>query len=96
MKSSPNIIVEVYEIVRERKRASRKESYTATLFSKGLNAILKKIGEEAVEVAVAASSGSRKQVIHEVADLIFHLLVLLAYKDIHVSEIFSELERRRR
>uniref|UniRef100_A0A7J3ZLL8 Phosphoribosyl-ATP pyrophosphatase n=1 Tax=Fervidicoccus fontis TaxID=683846 RepID=A0A7J3ZLL8_9CREN len=96
MNGSPNVIVEVYETIRERKEAPRKESYTATLFSKGLNAILKKLGEETVEVAVAASSSSREQLVHEVTDLIFHLLVLLAYKDIHVSEIFSELERRRR
>jgi phosphoribosyl-ATP pyrophosphohydrolase len=66
----------------------------ASLYAKGLDAILKKIGEEATETVLAAKSGDRAKIIHETADLWFHTLVLLAQQGLTPQDILSELERR--
>lgn len=69
-------------------------SYVAKLNAKGLDAILKKVGEEATETVIAAKSGERAALVHETADLWFHCLVLLARQGIPVAEVLAELERR--
>ena len=69
-------------------------SYVAKLNAKGLDAILKKIGEEATETVIAAKSGERVSIVHETADLWFHCLVLLVRQGIPVAEVLAELERR--
>ena len=69
-------------------------SYVAQLHARGLPVIARKLGEEAVEAIVAALSGSRDDLIGEAADVIFHLLVLLAEKDIPLADVLSELDRR--
>ncbi len=78
----------------ERKGADPQRSYVAKLYSKGLDASLKKIGEEAAETIIAAKGGDRGQIVYEVADLWFHCLVLLAQQGIHPDEVLAELARR--
>jgi phosphoribosyl-ATP pyrophosphohydrolase len=80
--------------IAERRRADPKTSYVASLNAKGLDAILKKVGEEATETVIAAKGGTREQVVHETADLLFHCLVMLAWHDVKVAEVLAELERR--
>ncbi len=77
-----------------RKSASPETSYVAKLNARGLDAILKKIGEEATETVIAAKSGSREAIIYETADLLFHTLVLLGHQKISLAEVVAELERR--
>lgn len=69
-------------------------SYTATLLKKGVSHIAKKLGEEAVETALAAASGNRSDTIKESADMLFHMEVLWAAMDIKPSDVYGELERR--
>jgi len=85
-------------VLQQRKSASAETSYVASLYQKGLNKILQKIGEEASEVILAAKdaerSGDNQALIYEMADLWFHSLVLLASRDIAPQVILDELERR--
>ena len=69
-------------------------SYVASLNAKGLDEILKKVAEEAVETVIAAKGGTRAEIVHESADLWFHSLVMLAWHGIPVAEVLAELERR--
>jgi phosphoribosyl-ATP pyrophosphohydrolase len=89
-----DILARLAAVLEERKRADPESSYVARLYAKGLDAILKKIGEEATETVLAAKDGDRKQLIHEVADLWFHTLVLLAREGLQPAEVLAELERR--
>jgi len=82
------------EIVKERKNTLPLESYTTYLFSKGIDKILKKVGEEATEVVIAAKGGKKEEVIYETSDLIYHLLVLLQEQNIELKEIWQELSGR--
>ena len=88
------ILDAVYLVVQERKQNPSQESYVASLFAKGLDKILGKIGEEATEVAVAGKGGKLDEVVGEVADLWFHTLVLLSYYELPPEKIYAELERR--
>lgn len=81
-------------VLEERKSAAPDSSYVAKLYSKGLDAILKKIGEEATETVMAAKDGVPEKVIYEVADLWFHTLVLLKQMDLEPQQVLDELERR--
>lgn len=81
-------------VLESRKGAEPASSYVAGLYAKGLDAILKKIGEEATETVVAAKGGKRDQIVHEIADLWFHTLVLLAQQGLKPDDILVELERR--
>jgi len=81
-------------VLEARKSADPKSSYVAGLYAKGLDAILKKIGEEATETVIAAKGGDRQQVVHEMADLWFHTLVLLAQQGLAPDDILKELDRR--
>ncbi len=89
-----DILKELAQVLEARKTAEPESSYVAGLYSRGLDAILKKIGEEATETVMAAKDGDRDQVVYETADLWFHTLVLLASMDIHPDEILNELGRR--
>ncbi len=82
------------EVLEERKRADPDSSYVARLYDKGLDAILKKIGEEATETVIAAKDGDNHKIIHETADLWFHTLVLLARQGLGPRDVLQELERR--
>lgn len=81
-------------VLEARKRADPTSSYVAGLYHKGLDAILKKIGEEATETVIAAKGGDRGQLVHELADLWFHTLVLLAQQGLTPEDVLVELERR--
>lgn len=89
-----DVLTELAQVLAARKTADPRSSYVAGLYAKGLDAILKKVGEEATETVIAAKGGDRAALIHEIADLWFHTLVLMAQKDISPAEILSELERR--
>jgi phosphoribosyl-ATP pyrophosphohydrolase len=89
-----SILQHLDAVLRERLQGDPEQSYVAKLQHKGLDAILKKIGEEATETVIAAKSGDREQIIYETADLWFHCLVLLAREGIASDEILTELARR--
>ena len=89
------IIQELYEVITDRKKNPVEGSYTNYLFSKGMGKILKKIGEESVEVVISSLSGEKKDVIYEIADLQYHLMVLMAEKEITPEDVFMELRNRR-
>ena len=80
--------------IAQRRSASPAESYVATLLGRGVPVIARKLGEESVEAVVAALSGSREELVGEAADVLFHLLVLLAEKGVPLSTVMAELERR--
>lgn len=89
-----DVLAELNAVLRARKNADPESSYVARLYHKGLDTILKKIGEEATETVVAAKGGDPRQVVRETADLWFHSMVLLSHLDIPVAEVLAELERR--
>ncbi len=81
-------------VLEARKGAEASSSYVAGLYAKGLDAILKKIGEEATETVLAAKTGDKAKIVHETADLWFHTLVMLAQQGLKPDDILLELERR--
>jgi phosphoribosyl-ATP pyrophosphohydrolase len=81
-------------VLEERKGADPDSSYVAKLYHKGLDAILKKVGEEATETVMAAKDGEADKIIYEVADLWFHTLVLLKQQNLEPQQVLDELERR--
>lgn len=89
-----DILDRLAEVLEARKQADADSSYVASLYKKGPDAILKKIGEEATEVVLAAKSKDRDQVVYETADLWFHTLVLLAYMELSPQQVLTELDRR--
>lgn len=89
-----DILSQLYEIVQQRKQADADSSYVASLYAKGLDKILGKIGEEATEVAIAGKGGDEKEIISEVADLWFHTLVLLGQYNLPPEQVYAELRRR--
>jgi len=93
-KSSEDILSALYEVIQQRKKADPESSYVSSLYHKGLDKILGKIGEEATETAVAGKSGDVDQVVYETADLWFHSLVLLGYYDLPPEKVLDELSRR--
>ena len=80
--------------IESRKSASPESSYVAKLFHKGVDGILKKVGEEATEVVIAAKDENREQIVYESADLLFHLMVMLAQYDLTLADVADELARR--
>jgi len=82
------------EVLEARKGADPDSSYVAKLYSKGLDAILKKIGEEATETVMAAKDGQPDKIVYETADLWFHSLVLLAHQGLGPKDVLAELDRR--
>ena len=82
------------ETLEARKRASPESSYVAKLFSKGEDAILKKVGEEAMEVILAGKAGDKTHLVYETADLWFHCMVLLAQHGVSAADVLNELARR--
>ena len=89
-----HILEAVYRVILDRKANPSDNSYTASLMARGIDKILKKVGEEATEVVIAGKGGTREEVIYETADLLYHLLVLLGYRDISPGEVYDELGRR--
>lgn len=85
---------ELAAVIEARKAASADSSYVAGLFEKGMNTILKKIGEEAAETIIAAKEDNDSQLVYETADLWFHTLVMLSARGLGPDDVLSELERR--
>ncbi|MEM3698095.1 MAG: phosphoribosyl-ATP diphosphatase, partial [Candidatus Bathyarchaeia archaeon] len=88
------ILERVFEVVKDRINNPKPDSYVSKLSSQGEDASLQKIGEEATELVLAAKNQDKNNIIHEAADLIFHTMVLLAQKNLEISEVFEELEKR--
>lgn len=89
-----NIIAKIYQRILERKQFPKEGSYTNYLLEKGIDKILKKVGEESAETIIAAKNGSRTELVSESSDLVYHLLVMLAAQGVEPKDIYSELERR--
>ena len=89
-----NILLALEKILEERKTSSEDKSYVSSLYQQGTNIILEKISEESDEVIQAVKEEGREEIIHEVADLWFHLLVLLRHENIKIEEVELELARR--
>ncbi len=88
------ILQQLAEVLEARKNADPDSSYVAKLYDKGLDSILKKVGEEATETVMAAKDGDPQHLVYEVADLWFHCMVLLAQQGVSVNEVLEELGRR--
>ncbi len=91
---SNDILERLAETIEARKQAAPETSYVAKLFSRGEDAILKKIGEEATEVVLAAKGGDKTHLVYEVADLWFHCMVLLSRHGLRPEDVLNELARR--
>ncbi len=89
-----DVLQRLAEVLESRKQGDPAASYVAGLYAKGLDAILKKIGEEATETVLAAKEGVSEKIIHETADLWFHTLVMLAHQGLRPEQVLEELARR--
>jgi phosphoribosyl-ATP pyrophosphohydrolase len=92
-----DVLDELFAVIEDRKANLPEDSYTASLFTheKGENAVLEKIGEETTELLLAAKDDDREEIAHESADIVYHLLVLLAMNDMDLSDLRAELQERR-
>lgn len=92
-----DIFEELYEVIEDRRDNPREDSYTSGLFEheKGADAALEKLGEEATEVTLAAKNEDTDELVHETADLVYHLFVVLAAQEVELGEVIEELEKRR-
>ncbi len=88
------ILQELFDLIRERKRTLPENSYTSGLFREGIQRIGQKVGEEAIELSIAGQYPDRQRIVEETADLLYHTLVLLAEKEVDTSEVYLELARR--
>ncbi len=89
-----DILEQLTEVLEQRKTADPGNSYVASLYESGLDAILKKVGEEATETVIAGKDGNRDKIIYETADLWFHTLVMLSHQGLTANDILDELARR--
>ena len=94
--STPSIdfLQTLEEVIRDRRHASAETSYTARLLQAGTKQVAQKVGEEGVELALAAAAGDRDETISEAADLLYHVLVLLTGEEIRLAEVVAALEAR--
>ncbi len=89
-----DVLERLAQVLEERKQADPESSYVAGLYARGLDAILKKVGEEATETVLAAKGGSDEELVYETADLWFHSLVMLAHRGLGPQAVLEELDRR--
>jgi phosphoribosyl-ATP pyrophosphohydrolase len=89
-----DVLNQLYATLEARKTADPQTSYAASLYAKGTDAILKKVGEEATETVIAAKNAEPQALVHEMADLWYHTLVLLAHRDLPLTALTDELARR--
>lgn len=92
--STENVLLRLSETLASRRNADPETSYTAKLFAKGPDSILKKIGEESAELIMAAKDGKRQNIVYESADVLYHVLALLAFYGIGAEDLLNELQRR--
>lgn len=95
MENTFDVFKEVYKVITDRKANPKEGSYTNYLFDKGLDKILKKVGEEASEVIIGAKNENKDEVQYEIADLLYHLMVLMVHQGLTWEDISKELEKRR-
>ena len=95
MPATPEILQEVYDTIGDRREHPREGSYTNYLFSKGVEKMCKKLGEEASETIIAAMKADKTEVTYEAADLLYHLLVLMHQQGVTPADVWEELRRRR-
>ena len=88
------MLEQVYDVIKDRKVNPREGSYTNYLFDKGIDKILKKVGEEATETVIAAKNPGSEEVVYEISDLLYHLMVLMAEKELSWTDIMDELSNR--
>lgn len=89
-----DVLNRLSELLEQRKSADPASSYVARLYAKGLDSILKKIGEEATETVIAAKGGNAEEIVYETADLWFHTLVMLSHAGLSAQDVLNELARR--
>lgn len=94
MSQSNDVLQDLYNVVLDRKTNPSENSYTCYLFSKGLDKILKKVGEECSETIIAAKNGREEETVGEISDLIYHLMVMMANEGIPLEAVLDELDRR--
>ena len=92
--SAEDVLLRLSETLASRRNADPATSYTAKLFAKGPDSILKKIGEECAELIMAAKDGKRLNIVRESTDVIYHILVLLVFFDMHIEDVSQEMRRR--
>jgi phosphoribosyl-ATP pyrophosphohydrolase len=92
---SNNLVQELFDVIKDRKTSPVEKSYTNYLFEKGIDKILKKVGEEASEVIISSKNDDNSETVMEICDLIYHVLVLMAEKGIELEDVVKELEVRR-
>ena len=92
-----DVLDDLFAVIEDRKATLPEDSYTASLFAheKGQNAVLEKLGEETTELVLAAKDDDREEIAHESADIVYHLLVLLAMHDMDLADLRAELRERR-
>ncbi|MDE6943765.1 MAG: phosphoribosyl-ATP diphosphatase [Lachnospiraceae bacterium] len=88
------VFEQVFDVIKDRKEHPKEGSYTNYLFDKGLDKILKKLGEEATEIVIAAKNPNANEVKYEISDFLYHMMVLMAEKNITWEEITAELAQR--
>ena len=94
MNISDNILQDLYQVILSRKADPQEGSYTCYLFDKGLDKILKKVGEECAETIIAAKNGVEGETVGEISDLIYHLTVMMVHQGIPLEAVMEELDRR--
>lgn len=92
--SSLEFLNQLFSLIKKRKTELPEASYTTKLFNDGANRIIQKVGEEAIEVVIAAKNRDRKEIINEVSDLVYHLFVMLAEQEIELTEVIENLHKR--
>jgi phosphoribosyl-ATP pyrophosphohydrolase/phosphoribosyl-AMP cyclohydrolase len=94
--SGSDILDKVFAVIEERRGSPVEGSYVSKLLKEGRDKVLKKVGEEAAEVVIAAKNGSKDEIVHETADLWFHTLVALAEAGVRPADVYAELKKRRK
>ncbi|MGM9987408.1 MAG: bifunctional phosphoribosyl-AMP cyclohydrolase/phosphoribosyl-ATP diphosphatase HisIE [Bacillaceae bacterium] len=95
MPSNEDVLAQLYDVIEKRKQQPKEGSYTTYLFEKGIDKILKKVGEETSEVIIGAKNEGTEELIYEISDLVYHTLVLMVEKGVTVEEIKEQLAKRR-
>ncbi len=95
-KSKDEVLEDLYSLIKERKNNPKEGSYTNYLFEKGLDKILKKVGEETSEVIIGAKNKNKEELVYEISDLIYHILVLMVNEDVTIEDIKNQLEKRKK
>ncbi len=89
-----HVFTELYKVIEDRRANPQEGSYTCYLFDKGLDKILKKVGEECAETIIAAKNGQKEETVGEIADLFYHVLVMMVNEGIPLTDVTAELDRR--